>query len=148
MLLLRGDKLSMSGIQGTSMLSLKYLLHALLFTGIGMATVTTQAKAPAEALEVTFTRAFGAPADGSWDGLFSSKNVPPSGAIRPPHSGTSVPTRGKLPESTARRAPCFPFLFSGLILAGLFGAPKAGRDADVEILPPRRRELIPAVLLL
>jgi len=41
--------------------------------------VTTAAKSSAisadEALDVKFSRAFGAPADGSWDGLFSSENI-------------------------------------------------------------------------
>jgi len=39
---------------------------------IGAVDVKPAAKAP---LEVEFSRAFGAPADGSWDGLFSSENT-------------------------------------------------------------------------
>ena len=47
-------------------------------TFIASSTLAMDAPGPektTEALEIKFSRAFGAPADGSWDGLFSGDNV-------------------------------------------------------------------------
>ena len=41
----------------------------------GLPQETHSPEQNAEPLEVKFSRAFGAPADGSWDGLFSSENI-------------------------------------------------------------------------
>ena len=52
-----------------------YLLAATLAMG-AIAAEDAEGAAPArDPLEVEFSRAFGVPADGSWDGLFSGDNV-------------------------------------------------------------------------
>ena len=59
------------------MLSLKKLPAITLLGSLALSAIAIAAPGPTtghEAQQVNFTRAFGAPADGSWDGLFSSDN--------------------------------------------------------------------------